>query len=104
MGFLDRWRLGAAALQVASAVRAVLAKIDGRAALEVALKIITLELGSRKPGEEKWHELADWFEDVYPQHAPWIDLIRLLVDASVTLFKAVGLFRSRAERLPTAAG
>jgi len=94
MSLLDRWRLGAAAVQVAAAVRKVLAKIDGRAALQVALKILALELGQPKPGEEKWHELADWFESAYPQYATWVDLIRLLVDASVGLFKAVGLFRS----------
>ena len=94
MNLLDRWRFGAAAVQVANAARQVLAKIDRVATLEVALKILSLELGKPKPGEDKWLELADWFEAAYPQYAIWVDLIRLLVDALVALMKVVGLFRS----------
>ena len=95
MKFLDRWRFGAAAVDVAEAVRKLIGRIDARAALEVAAQILILELGKPQPGEEKWLALARWFTAAYPQYEKWVDLIRLLVDASVKLFKALGLFQSK---------
>ena len=99
MGLWDRWKLGAKALQLASAVRDALRHIDGAALLEVVTRTVSNERAHPEPGRgsEKWEILRDWFARAWPEHADRIDAVAGVVRALVALLNAVGVFRSRGE-------
>lgn len=97
MKILDRWRLGAYAMTLASAVRDALRNIDAAALMEALAQVIRLERATPKPGsgEAKWDALADWFIANWPQYAERIDTLALVVRAAVALYNALGVFRTR---------
>ena len=67
MGMLDRWKLGAKALEVARWAADVAQSIDPGAAMRVLLKVIEIERERRgTPGAMKLSELLEWFTANYP--------------------------------------
>lgn len=94
---LERWKLGAKALALASAVRSALREIDGAALLAAVLKTVENEASDPTPGNgaAKWEALRDWFAAGWPQYAARIDTLAGVVRALVALLNAVGVFRSR---------
>jgi hypothetical protein len=95
MSLLDRWRLGAKALELAGAVRRAVSEIDGYALLEAVAEVVRLERELSAPGQgrEKLDRLIDWFIRTFPQHAQRVDLLSDVVRALVALYNAVGVFR-----------
>jgi hypothetical protein len=96
MKILDRWRLGAKALELASAVRTALRDIDGYALLEAVAQVTRLERELSAPGQgrEKFDRLVDWFVATWPQYAQRVDTLATVVRTLVALYNAVGVFRS----------
>lgn len=97
MGIWDRWKLGAKALALATAVRDALRHIDGAALLEAVMTTVANERRDPTPGNgaAKWAVLRDWFVAGWPQYADRIDSLAAVVRALVALMNATGLFRSR---------
>jgi hypothetical protein len=97
MGFWDRWKLGAKAVALASAVVDALRDIDAGALLEAAAQVLRLErdMPESGSGHQKWVELVQWFAARFPQYADRVDMLSAVVRALVSLYNAVGLFRSR---------
>ena len=98
MGIWDRWKLGAKALALASAVRDALRDIDAGALLDVAAQVLRLERDTPESGagHQKWVQLEQWFAERFPQYGDRIDLLAGVVRALVALYNAVGVFRGRA--------
>ncbi len=105
MGIWDRWKLGAKALALASAVRRALADIDGYALLEAVAEVVKLERQLSAPGQgrEKLDRLITWFIGAFPQYAERVDTLATVVRALVALYNAVGVFRSRVNGSATTA-
>jgi hypothetical protein len=99
MGIWDRWKLGAKALALASAVRRALADIDAYALLEAVAQVVKLERELSAPGQgrEKFDRLVAWFVAAWPQYAERVDTLASVVRALVALYNAVGVFRGRSE-------
>lgn len=97
MSLWDRWKLGAKALALATAVRDALRHIDGAALLEAVMTTVANERRDQTPGNgaAKWEVLRDWFAAGWPQYADRIDLLAEVVRALVALLNAVGVFRTR---------
>ena len=97
MGIWDRWKLGAKALALATAVRDALRHIDGAALLEAVMTTVANERRDPSPGNgaAKWETLRDWFIAAFPQYEARIDALAAVVRALVSLLNAVGVFRSR---------
>ena len=95
MGFFERWRLGALALQLAGSVRDALRHIDGAALLEAVMTTIANERRDSTPGNgaAKWEALREWFVAAWPQYEARIDTLATVVRALVALLNAVGVFR-----------
>ncbi len=96
MSLLDRWRLGAKALELAAAVRRALADIDGYALLETIAEVVRLERQLSAPGQgrEKFDRLVAWFIARWPQYGERVDTLSVVVRALVALYNAVGVFRN----------
>ncbi len=97
MKILDRWRLGAYAMQLAGAVRDALRDIDAAALMEALAQVIRLERATPKPGSgpDKLKALIDWFIANWPQYGERIDALATVVRAAVALYNALGVFRTR---------
>ena len=90
---LDRWNLGAKALNAMRWAADVAASVDPEAALKLAWKVVEIERGMRgQPGAMKLSELLQWFTEEYPG-AGGAAVVIAYVKAIVDLLNAVGVFR-----------
>lgn len=93
MGMLDRWNLGAKALNAMRWAADVARSIDPEAALKLAWKVVEIEKGMRgQAGAMKLSELLQWFTTNYP-NAGGATVVIAYVRAIVDLLNAVGVFR-----------
>lgn len=101
MGIWDRWKLGAKAVALASAVREALRDIDAGALLDIAAQVLRIERETPQAGQgrAKLDALIAWALREWPQYAERVDTLATVVRALVALYNAVGVFRSRAEPL-----
>lgn len=97
MGMLDRWNLGAKALNAMRWAADVAASVDPEAALKLAWKVVEIEKGMRgQAGAMKLSELLQWFTANYPS-AGAVGTVIGYVKAIVDLLNAVGVFSKQAK-------
>jgi len=96
VGMLDRWNLGAKALNAMRWAADVAASVDPEAALKLAWKVVEIEKGSGQPGAMKLSELLQWFTANYPS-AGAASVVIGYVKAIVDLLNAVGVFAKGAK-------
>ena len=97
MGMLDRWNLGAKALNAMRWAADVARSIDPEAALRLAWKVVEIERERRgEPGAMKLSELLQWFTEQYPS-AGAASVVIGYVKAIVDLLNAVGVFAKGAK-------
>lgn len=94
MSILQRWKVGATALQLANAAGQLVRSADLAAAWAALGKILELE-ALDIPGNQKLYKLIQWFGEQWPQYKDAIFAIKDFATAAVALFKAVQLFRGK---------
>jgi hypothetical protein len=93
MSILDRWKLGAKALEVARWAADVAQHIDPGAVMRVLLKVVEIERERRGiPGAQKLTELLEWFTANYPT-AGAASVVIGYVKALVSLLNALAVFK-----------
>ena len=95
MGFMDRWKLGALALNLMQRAADLARTVDFDAVLTAAAKIVELERSLSGPGNgaEKLARLLQWFTSAFPQHAYSVGILRDFAGALVGLLNVVKVFR-----------
>lgn len=93
MKFIDRFRLGGLALDVARWAGDVARSFDGAAVLALIVKVVEIERTRRGiPGAQKLGELLEWMRGQYPG-AIGTSSIASFVSALVALLNALSVFR-----------
>jgi hypothetical protein len=94
VGFIERFKLGGLALDVARWVGNLVRQIEPAAVLSIIVKVLDIERNSRGiPGAQKLEQLLSWLREQHPGLGMGEHNVAGFVSALVSLLNAIAIFR-----------